>query len=230
MHPTVRQQWYNLNAPIEGATPFLYLDTKGLVTTALGLMLPNIAAAEKLPWVNPDGTPATPEAIDAAFRTVHAMPAGRTASYYASATTIRLTQGAMEASALATLDEYAGDLAGRFPPFGDWPAAAQFATCSMAWALGPWFHWQHWQAAVEAQDWATAAIECVFAHPVGTQVQRQRMNVAMFQFAAAGGDAEGLPGGDTPQSPSTAASVAPIGESVADRLMDAELAEIAGHN
>src|SRR5271168_4443937 len=68
----------------ETAVPWMYLDTRGLVTAGIGQMLPDAASAQSLAFLHPDGTPATPDAIHADFDRVHALAAGEPCHAYRS--------------------------------------------------------------------------------------------------------------------------------------------------
>lgn len=196
MRPSVLTAFWPLTVPIEGAIPWLYLDTEGLVTAAMGEMLPNSQAAQALPWTAPDGTPATPQVVTAAWSAVYALQGlkGSTAAMFRGVTDIRLSQDAMQACALAKLQASEPLIVAQFPDFETWPADAQFAlAASMGWAQGPWFgRWPALSAACRAQDWATAAKECVLARATGTRVNRNWLDEAAFEKAAAGGDPEVL--------------------------------------
>ncbi|AKV03207.1 hypothetical protein AKJ09_09870 [Labilithrix luteola] len=82
-------------------------------------------------------------------------------------------------------DDMATRLRARFPSFPDWPADAQLAILSLAWACGPAFHFPRLEAALRACDWRTAAIECRIADDAGTVKLRNAANRTMLRNAAA---------------------------------------------
>ncbi len=61
--------------------PWMYRDTVGKVTVGVGLMLPDVKAAQELPFIM--GTrPATPQEIAAEFARIDRLPLGRPSSFY----------------------------------------------------------------------------------------------------------------------------------------------------
>ena len=50
MHPAILAAWQTFNTPIEGMVPFMYLDTKGLVTIGMGNLIDPISVAVTLPF------------------------------------------------------------------------------------------------------------------------------------------------------------------------------------
>jgi GH24 family phage-related lysozyme (muramidase) len=162
MHQSVRDAFVPFTAPMEGVVRFLYLDVKGLVTTAIGNLVDPMEAALALPLMRPDGTRASREDIAAEWANVKARQDMRMRGgmAYAAVTRLRLTDEGVRqvvAGKLAQMESY---LARRFPEWEEWPADAQLATLSMAWACGPAFRFPRLEAALRAQDWITAANEC----------------------------------------------------------------------
>lgn len=120
----------------EGLACHMYLDTKGLVTTAIGHLLKTPDDAVKLPW-EIHGWPASPEAVRQAWRLVHALPGGRHESYYASATSPRLTQEQCHELARARLEgEFLPWLRQHLPGFDGLPDGVQRAVTDVAWNYG----------------------------------------------------------------------------------------------
>ena len=76
-------------------------------------------------------------------------------------------------------------LARRFPDLPTWPASAQLAVLSLAWACGPGFRFPKTEAAIRTQDWATAAEEGVI-NSVGNPgvIPRNKANRQLFLAAA----------------------------------------------
>jgi GH24 family phage-related lysozyme (muramidase) len=63
-----------LLVPSEGYVEHMYLDTKGLVTVGIGNMLPSVAAAQALPFVNRStGNRATADEIAADYASVESQ-------------------------------------------------------------------------------------------------------------------------------------------------------------
>jgi hypothetical protein len=101
----------------EGSVPWMYLDTVGKVTVGVGLMLPDVAAAQHLSFTL-DNRPATPAEIAAEFTRVHALPMGRPAQFYYHASAPQLPQPEID-SLLSTVPHLMADVHS-----GNWAAAA----------------------------------------------------------------------------------------------------------
>src|SRR5690606_30346275 len=165
MHPSVRAAWHKANEPLEGRVPHMYVDVKGLVTTAVGVLIDPIGLALDLPW-QIDGRPATRREIERDWSTlkarasyfgrVHHVQAGR-------ATRCRLAAGALDALVerrLATIERYM--VSKYLPSFDSWPADAQLGALSMAWAVGAGMPavFVRWTQAALAGDWYEARKAC----------------------------------------------------------------------
>ena len=187
MKRSVREAFTSFSSDLEGVVPWLYLDVKGLVTTAIGNLVDPLMYAVTLPWVRPTGEPATREEIVAAWNAVKNRPelarlGFRVAGQY---TTIRLTPlGVQEVvmSKLAQMEKY---LQKRFPEFESWPADAQLATLSMAWACGPAFRFATLEQALKDKDFATAAASCqINATGNPGVIPRNKANAQLYRNAA----------------------------------------------
>ena len=80
----------------EGRVPWLYLDSPGLVTVGVGNMLPNVMAAERLPF-HLAGTPATTDQIKADYKRVAAMSPNHLPTFYLCSSSLRLNDYTIEA-------------------------------------------------------------------------------------------------------------------------------------
>lgn len=162
IHPCVRDAFYDFSAQFEGVVPCMYLDVRGLVTTGVGNLIDSTAAAEALPWtVHTGGQPATPEQIATEWQFVKWHPdlARLGAGAAGRVTLLRLSGDAIRALVASKLDEMVTHLAARFD-LASWPADAQLAVCSMAWAMGPGFVFPRFAFAVARLNFDAAAIEC----------------------------------------------------------------------
>ncbi len=166
----------------------MYLDVKGLVTTAIGNLIDTPGEAMNLPFVHKDGTPATREQILDEWHYVKSRQdlKLRGGMVYERFTSLRLTPEGVMQVVLAKVAQMETHLSGRFPEWEEWPWQAQMATLSMAWAAGPALHAPHWEMAVRTQDWAMAAVESHLedSHNPGL-VPRNAANKALFLEAAA---------------------------------------------
>lgn len=162
MKPAVSAYFVRFTGPLEGVVPFMYCDVLGLVTTAIGVLCdsPNVALA--MPWVRPDGSPATEDEVRADWARVKARQdlKLRGGMAYKNVAQLRLTDAGVETVTLGKLAIMEAELTRHFPEFHLWPADAQLATFSMAWACGPWFRFPALERALRAMDFAAAADAC----------------------------------------------------------------------
>lgn len=189
--PTVRDTFPSFTRRFEGWLPWLYEDRIGLMTTGLGNLLDTQPPSANptpmclsLPWVRADGSRASKEDITAAWRAVRARPELRPQDghAYQDVTTIRLPTAAIAALVAKKFDEHDGILTARFPDYIEWPAVAQLAIHSMAWALGPRFRFPKFEQAANANppDFETMAKQCCI--PGGLPL-RNTVNTALFEAA-----------------------------------------------
>lgn len=163
MKDSVSNAYVAFTTKFEGSVPFMYLDVKGLVTTGIGNLIDPAAAAMALPWRRvSDGQLASRMEIAAEWMNVKArtdlkMHGGMA---YRAVTKLRLDEAGIAMLVGGKVASNERELRRRFPDFEDWPADAQLATHSMAWACGPAFHFPKLGAALLAGDFETAAAEC----------------------------------------------------------------------
>lgn len=179
----------------EGRLPFMYLDTKGLVTTGVGNLLDPMAPALSLPWLHKnDGQPATRAEVVDDWNRVKGAQALRNlgGGHFAQLTKLYLADDAIDSLVRArlSLNEAVLRSAGGFGGWDTYPAAAQLGILDMAWNMGPAFKFPKFRAAAAALDWATCADECKID---GAPPERNACHDRLFRFAAAGGDPDALP-------------------------------------
>lgn len=208
MRASVRAAFIPFTLPLEGALPghfgitWMYPDVKNLVSTGLGNLIDPIGLALNLPFVHLDGTPATRAEIVVEWTRIKTLPPdaqGRTAAqlghlYAKPHTKLRLTNEGIKALIDRKLAENETVIATIFREWPNWPADAQLATHSMAWACGPGIfsprageaHWPKLTAALHAQDFATAAVECFMPEEktIGGLRPRNRANRVLFTNAS----------------------------------------------
>lgn len=172
MHQSVLDHFVEFTSPLEGVVTSLYVDVNGAkvppvpcVTTAIGCLVDGVQLALPLPWMLPDGTRASRDEIARQWRIVKA-DAPRLSKlhwkYAAELTTIRLTsEGVLELVNQRLLANEA-ILRTYFPNWDSFPADAQLACCSMAWAVGAGFPhtFGNFRAAANAHDWFSAQAAC----------------------------------------------------------------------
>jgi GH24 family phage-related lysozyme (muramidase) len=145
----------------EGGVASLYNDVRGKTTIAYGNLCDTPSEAAALPLVHPDGTFATTSEKIAAWRSVHYDPrcASQGWRYAARLTDLRLTRDGMTSLALARLDANDRILAAKLPDWESYPACAQLAMHSWAWACGANAHFPRLLEMVRARRFADAAVE-----------------------------------------------------------------------
>ena len=163
MRDSVRAAFVGFTTAYEGCVPWMYLDVKGLVTVAIGNLIDPIQYAMPLPFVDRvTGALAQRDDImrewmrvkgDASLARLGHRAAERVCN-------LRLTPAGVESVVSRKLDQNDQHLRARFPYVEEWPACAQLAAHSMAWACGPAFRFPMLETALRAQDWTAAAGEC----------------------------------------------------------------------
>ena len=185
--PSVREVFYPWTAQYEGVIFWMYADILGLVTTGVGNLIDPVGLALPLPWQRPDGSAASEGEIRDAWQAVKDSPdAARLGAGYARGLTdLTLSEGAVVELVDRRLLQNADVLASRFPGFWAWPADAQLATLSMAWAMGPGFDFPRFADAVDRLDFVTAAAECTIREAGNPGVvPRNQADRALFLAAA----------------------------------------------
>lgn len=188
MKPSVRDIFADFSARFEGVVPWMYLDVRGLVTVAIGNLIDPLTYALYLPFIRKsDSTPASKDEIAAEWERVKEHPTAARQGHLVlrDVTQLRLTKEGIERVVLAKLDQNETHLKGRFPEFDSWPADAQLATLSMAWACGPAFRFALLEAALRAQNFGNAALSC-HMNEAGNPglAPRNAANVALYRNAA----------------------------------------------
>jgi GH24 family phage-related lysozyme (muramidase) len=151
----------------EGCVPWMYRDTVGKVTVGVGLMLPDAAAAQALPFVV-DTRAATLEEIAAEYARVDAMAMGRASSFYKIPGSLELTQQTIDAKLSSVLAGFEADLKTEFPHYDALPDGVKMALLDMIYNLGPaglFKGFPHLVAAVQTGAWAQAAEHCIRRGP-----------------------------------------------------------------
>lgn len=150
----------------EGSVPWLYRDTVGKVTVGVGLMLPDLATAQALPFnINDMGgeTTATTDDITKDWNRVMQMAPSLTANAYHSNGSVYLDPTDITAQLVSVLTIFDADLRQRFSGWTSFPEPAQLALLDMIYNLGPYgvFHgYPSMCGAVDAGNWITAATQC----------------------------------------------------------------------
>lgn len=206
-------EFFPMTEKFEGKVPWMYLDILGLVTLAIGNLVDSPAEVMSLPFFRLDGTPATDAEISEEWHRIKAGGCGhytdplqcaRTPKCFAHAghmstknvCKLRLTEEGIRDLVLRKLAQNDATLTHRFPEFQDWPWEAQLATHSVSWACGTAFRFPKLEAALRAQDFARAVLECTISEVGNPGVApRNVCNRELFEAAARGEDGSPAVGG-----------------------------------
>lgn len=143
LHDSVKAAWHTFSEPLEGRVAGMYLDIRGLVTCAVGILIDPLSLAMPLPWKrDSDGQPATPDQVRAAWHVLKSRQdlKKRNVSHARALTGLHLDDADIDAIVAKKLEANAAFItAHHFPLFDEFPADAQLGIMSMAWAVGPGF-------------------------------------------------------------------------------------------
>jgi hypothetical protein len=151
MHAAVEKAFVSFTEPLEGRVPHMYLDVKRLITTGIGNLIDPIDAAVRVRGWKIDGRPATEREVREDWMALRAendrrirfgeIPLHRQHWKFAARyTRVRLDDAGIAELVIGKLRNNAAHLrAKHFPQWDSWPADAQLAVLSMAWACGPDF-------------------------------------------------------------------------------------------
>jgi hypothetical protein len=193
MYPSVQSYFRAFNEPFEGAIPYMYLDVKGLVTVGVGNLIDPLDAATVLPFrfKHKPELPASKDQIAAEWHRLKCDPSLAMKGHLACE---RLTLLELSNDAIDTLIEQRLSsneaLLKHQEPFHDfdtWPADAQLALLSMAWAVGPsgLKSFPKFSAACQRHDFETAALESRLRETGNPGViPRNRANFALLTNAS----------------------------------------------
>ncbi len=160
MHQSVLAQWHAFSTDLEGRVHSMYLDLKALITTGVGNLIDSVPEAQKLPWKHADGSLATKEEVAGAWRALKARPdlARLHWKYAAKLNDLRLSDEDIDSLVARKLVEFEAHLKKSLPDFDGYPADAQLAIMSMAWAVGPGFTktFKNFTAFALKQEWVNA--------------------------------------------------------------------------
>ena len=169
----------------EGRIPYMYLDTVGRVTLAIGHMIPLVTAAQKLTLrVRGSGAPATPEQIASEFNQVQSQEPGRAAEHYRQFTLLEMADDAIDQLLDADIAAMEAGVKQRFAKWDSFPEPAQDALLDMAFNLGVAglvSKFPKLKAAADAQDWNTCAAQC---RRIGISDDRNQKTKNLFLQAA----------------------------------------------
>lgn len=163
--------------------PWMYLDAEGRVTVGAGMVLPDLAAARRLPF-QVGSRAATQDEIAADFARVEALAMGRPALFYRQPGGPQLELAVIDTllrTVLVGLEEH---LREHLADYDHLPPPAKMALLDMTHCLTParlFTEYTPLLGAVRAGAWAKAATQS-FRH--GQGAARNQWTAAMFRAAA----------------------------------------------
>lgn len=150
----------------EGSVDHLYLDITGHVTIGYGHLLQNQASAVALALLHKtDSNAATDAEKQTEWTTITAKSYGQryAATYYDQFCKLSLQQADIDQLLTADLSDAERQISAHFAKYAEFPQAAKAGLVDMAFNLGATgliTGFPNFIAAVQKQDWATAADEC----------------------------------------------------------------------
>ena len=217
MRQAVKDIFFDFSVGHEGFTPFMYCDILNLVTTGIGNLIDKgprngfaisnvaMAPAMGLPWKfkGAGWTSKNPVAADIASQADIREAWIRTklkeqeipgfnkggGFAYAGLTPLTLDMEGLKTLFNRTLVSFENTIRTKNPNWESWPADAQLAMLSMAWAMGPAFtdKFKAMKIALDRGDFASAGAQSRFTGgdvKSGGKLSRNEENVIMFKNAA----------------------------------------------
>jgi len=165
MHQSVLDIFPRFTSEFEGRVSWMYLDIKGLVTIGLGCLIDPQVMAGHLPFIRlQDKQHASATEICLEWNKIKRMKDLAQKGHLAARIhcNLRLLERDIDELARYRLLENEKILELAFPLFQQYPADAQLAICSMAWAMGAFFFrkWPRFVASCKREDWINASKEC----------------------------------------------------------------------
>lgn len=166
----------------EGAVAHMYRCTGGEVTAGMGHAMITSDDAVRLNW-QISGRAATPAEVITDFGKVAAAPQGNLAKFYEPLSQCRLAPDYITTLAGQDIDAFESGLKRAFPLWDSYPEPVQEALFDMGFNLGiaGLQKFVKLRAAIDAGDWATAAVE---SRRQGISDARNQAVAALFRQAA----------------------------------------------
>ncbi len=171
----------------EGDKDFMYVDSKGNVTTGVGFLLANEDAAVDYPFVDFDDNPATEEQKRAEWRLIaskYDKSVSHSADWYEDFTELYLQQDSIDAKLRDVVESDFTALSRAFSGYGSFPSAARIAIHDMYYNLGGTGLREKFPSLMKAiaqTNWTNAADE---SHRTGINDERNNYVRDLFLRAA----------------------------------------------
>lgn len=188
MYSNVRNEFRAFNNKFEGTIHHMYLDVKGLVTIGVGNLIDSSSIAMTLPFQYKNGKRATKEEIKQEWDKIKLMQdkKGIGGGKFGIFTTLFLNEIAISKLVKNRLDSNERVLLSRpqYKEFERWPADAQLALLSMAWAAGAakFDNWRNFKAACIDMDFDTVAEESRMIEKGQPKEFKERNKLTHFLF------------------------------------------------
>jgi len=170
----------------EGVIPWMYLDTRGLVTVGVGEMLAAVAAAQALPFIDGSGNPVAPDIIVAEYNRVAGLPMGQAAGTYRANASPILADASIDNLLMGRVRDFDQQLSAKFANYAAFPDPARLGLLDMIYNLGPrglFVGYPTFMGCVNNENWTGAAGEC---YRNGPSPARNDWTRQQFLAAAAG--------------------------------------------
>jgi GH24 family phage-related lysozyme (muramidase) len=166
----------------EGCFPFMYLDSKGLVTVGVGFLLDSADSAAAYSFLlNHAPQAASPDQIMAEWNHLKSQATPHLETYYQPFTTMQMQQADIDAMLTQKVNIFEGVARKTFANWDDFPVPAQLALIDMIYNLGSLSGFPMLVAYAKAQDWANCAAQCF---RIGPNAQRNQETKDRFLAAA----------------------------------------------
>ena len=171
--PAAAPTWADIKKVIrghEGDIPYMYLDSKGFVTVAVGNLLSTAADAQALSFVNrTTGKAATAAEIQTDFDSVKKQTADMVASKYKPFAALDMPEAARSTLFDSRIAGFETDLKSAFPDYDSYPIRVKGALMDMIFNLGKsgvTDKFPSFTKAIKAKDWTEAAKQSNRTAPV----------------------------------------------------------------
>lgn len=148
----------------EGCCTWLYLDTRGLVTTGIGNLVKTPEDAVRIAMLKPDGTLATDGEKRVAWAQVHALPPAKPASFYRKNGPQLVVPMAEVDRLVGTRlrDEFIPGIKKHLPEFDEFPNGPKRGLVDIVYncGVGGFAKFSHMIASCKKRDWRAAALTC----------------------------------------------------------------------
>lgn len=179
MTPEFQKKLTDLLSLNEGREKWMYLDSNRFITIGVGHALFTSSDAVRLPMrVSATGQSATRQQALYAWTALKYQQGDNPVKFHKS---LFMEESDIDGLLLFDVNRLYPELIHTFPSFESYPEPARLALYDMVFNLGSFRKFVHFTPAVLAEDWDTAARECV--RKVGAE--RNQRTIALFRQSAA---------------------------------------------